>query len=126
MRLMATHRLFDPHDPEVKALFSALEVDPIYARLCARQNCFRARLSAEPWRIGIRQTMPPRSGVWPVADKHLPARKAWIAEYERTAAGFSACRYVMNIGSGVVQSKCAAVIELHDESTRAHSNLPIA
>ena len=70
LRVLATQRTFAPDDPAVAQCFAALGADPRYARMCLRQQCFRARLSAKPWRIGIADHLRPRPGVWPVAAEH--------------------------------------------------------
>ena len=52
LRVMATHQTFSADDPAVARCFAALQADPIYVLMCLRQQCFRARVSAKPWRIG--------------------------------------------------------------------------
>lgn len=126
MRVAATHRLFDPAEPAVAAFFGALAVDPIYARMCLNQNCFRARVSAKPWRIGIQHHLRPRPGVWPVAAERLPARNAWIAEYEKVASAFAACSFMESRGSGKTHLDAQAVLELHDKLCAATTASPIA
>jgi hypothetical protein len=48
MRVLAMHRTFDPEEPAVADCFHALGVDPIYARMCLNQHCFRARAAPSP------------------------------------------------------------------------------
>jgi hypothetical protein len=60
LRVLVTHRTFDPNEPEVLACFRALRVDKLYARMCRRQKCFRARVSAKPWRAGVSRFRPTR------------------------------------------------------------------
>ena len=91
LRVLATHRTFQPGEPEVGECFEELDTDPIYVRMCRNQQCFRARVSPKPWRMGIGRHLRPRPGVWPVAPDRLPQRAAWIAEYEAAAERFSAC-----------------------------------
>lgn len=127
LRVLATHQPFSAEQPEVEAFFKAIGADPQYARMCQRQNCFRARLSAKPWRIGIAAHMRPRPGVWPVNPEHLPVRKAWIAQYEAKAASFAACQFLGTLGSGVEHIDIRPVIELHDRESRALvAGLPLA
>jgi len=126
MRVMAMHRTFEPHDPEVAECFRALDVDPLYARMCLNQNCFRARVSAKPWRIGIGRHMRPRPGVWPVAAQHRAVRDRWIADYEHIAHGFSACAFIESIGSGAVNLHAKTVQELHDDLCGANTTRPMA
>jgi hypothetical protein len=125
-RVLALHRLFTPSDPEVDACFGALAVDSLYARMCRNQQCFRARLTAKPWRIGIPGRMRPRPGVWPVADERRAARDAWIADYERRAEGHAACRFVARFGSSTAHPAALAVQRLHDDACRSGTTLPLA
>jgi len=126
LRLLATHRLFDPLEAEVAVCFQALAADPVYAAMCLNQHCFRARVSAKPWRIGIGDHMKPRPGTWPVSPERLPERRAWLERYDRAATGFAACRYIESIGKGASMPAAQAVQQLHDELCQAHSKLPIA
>lgn len=118
-RLLATHAPLPPTADEVCAFFKAVGVDPMYSRLCLNQHCYRARLTAKPWRIGMTRRMGPRPGVWPVAEERRAARTAWIAEYERKAAAFASCSFLENLGSGITHPKAVAVIDVHDRECRA-------
>lgn len=127
LRAIATHRRFDPADPEVAGFFSAIGADPLYVRMCMHQRCFRARLSAKPWRIGIAGHLRPRPGVWPVRPEQLDQRHQWVAAYEPVAARFAACHHVATLGSGAVHADVQGVIALHDRESRAlRHELPLA
>jgi hypothetical protein len=118
-RTLATHQPFEADADEVRNFFAAVSADPVYVRMCTHQKCFRARLTAKPWRIGVSAHMRPRPGVWPVQPEHVAVRNAWIANYEAQAAGFAACRYLESMGSGVVHAALKSVIELHDRESGA-------
>jgi len=126
LRLLATHRPFDPIEPAVSDFFAATGADVQYVRMCRNQQCFRARVSPKPWRIGIDHHIRPRPGVWPVRPERLPQRRAWIDAYEEVAAGFASCEFVETVGSGISHPELASVVRLHDELSRATSGLPIA
>lgn len=126
VRVLAVHRTFDPHEPEVAECFRALGVDPLYARMCAIQSCFRARVSPKPWRAGITDHIRPRPGVWPVDPYWLPLRGEWVARYERAAEGYAACRFLYAAGDGPTDPAALAVQRLHDRLGRAESDLPLA
>ena len=127
LRLLVTHRPFSPDDEVVGDFFGAIGADPVYVRMCRNQKCFRARLTAKPWRIGIGEHMRPRPGVWPVRPERLADRLDWVAAYEVRAAGFAACRFLEAVGSGVVHPKVAPVVALHDAACRADdADLPLA
>ena len=115
MRVLVTQQTFSPSDPAVVECFKALGTDPIYVAMCRNQQCFRARVSAKPWRIGVKAHLKPRPGVWPIASERLSIRNAWIAEYEKAAQAFAACSFQENLGSGVIHPTVKAVQELHDE-----------
>jgi hypothetical protein len=125
-RILVMHRTFDPQEVAVIQLFRAVHVDRMYRRMCYNQKCFRARVTAKPWRIGIQRHMKPQPGIWPVAAERLLDRQRWIAEYGAAAKNFAACRFVEEIGDGPVDSKAAAVARLHDEMCRAESDFQIA
>jgi len=125
-RLLAMHRTFDPEETAVADCFAMLGADKVYARMCRNQRCFRARVSAKPWRIGIGEHLRPRPGVWPVAPDKLPLREGWVARYEAAALGHAACRFVEAMGGGAIDVKAQAVAQLHDELCRADSDQPIA
>lgn len=124
LRIMAMNRTFDPGETAVAECFRALRVDRIYARMCLRQRCFRARVTAKPWRIGI--AVRTRPGVWPVSEERIARRQAWIAEYETAAAAYSACQFLTEIGSGTRDRDAIFVQELHDTLCRATAELPLA
>jgi len=126
LRLLALQRTFSPHDPEVQELFAATGVDPVYRRMCEKQNCFRARVSAKPWRIGIADRLRPRSGAWPVPEDGQPARQVWVEHYEQAAAAYAACQFIESLGSGRIDPAARAVQQLHDELSQALLARPLA
>jgi hypothetical protein len=123
-RVLVMHRKFHAHDNEVKALFQALNTDPVYVRMCERQICFRARLSPKPWRIGMSKHIGP--GVWPIKVDYLSRREAWVREYDAASQAYAACKFVVELGNGRSDSAIDAIRRLHDEWCRAESNNPIA
>lgn len=120
LRLLATHRPYAPGDAEVAEFFDSVGTDPVYVRMCLNQHCFRARLTAKPWRIGMPGRMRPRPGVWPVSPEHAPLRAQWLAEYEVLAAQYSSCRFIEAVGSGTLHPRIAEVMVLHDRACRSH------
>lgn len=127
LRALAMHDVFEASDLAVADAFQTLGADKVYARMCRNQHCFRARLSAKPWRIGIGEHMRPQPGVWPVAPDKLALREAWIARYEQAAERYAACSYIESVGNlQATHPRALAVQQLHDEHARATSGLPIA
>jgi|688.fasta_scaffold174394_2 hypothetical protein len=126
-RLLAMHQTFDPRSEEVTQAFQALGVDPAFFRMCRVQNCFRARLTGKPWRMGITNRLKPRPGVWPIKPHHLPARQTWVENYETIAATHAACHYIESLGNTTnTHPEALAVQTWHDSLSQAHTNLPLA
>jgi hypothetical protein len=126
LRVLVMQQPFAAHDPQVKLFFDALGVDPVYARMCANQDCFRARLTPKPWRIGIGAHMRPRPGIWPVHPDRRPMRDAWIRDYEAAAGAYAACHFLESLGSGDSHPKTEIVREIHDRESQALSGRKLA
>jgi hypothetical protein len=118
-RVLATHQPFEAVSAEVLEFFTAVQADPVYVRMCRNQRCFRARLSAKPWRIGIMNHMRPGSGVWPIDAERMADRNAWVADYEARASAYAACVFMETIGSGMIHPELSPVVALHDRESRA-------
>ncbi len=128
LRVLVTHRTFDPNEPEVLECFRALGVDTRYAAMCRKQKCFRARVSPKPWRTGVHSVrrVRPRPGLWPLTPAGAAKRAAWVAEYDTACAGFASCRYLDTLGRGGVHPAARPVLELHDRLCKANTTLPLA
>ena len=125
-RVIVMHQPFLADDQRAVSFLNEIGSDPLYVKMCAHQKCFRARLTAKPWRIGIEAHMKPRPGTWPIAPIHISKRNAWIEEYESVAKSFAACSFIEDLGSGVVDPYVNKIRDLHDELSGALSGFPIA
>ena len=123
LRLLAVHNVFDPLSPQVETVFQELGADPLYARLCKVQECFRARLSPKPWRCG--SVKPPAGWPWSDADSEQAYRK-WERDYQRESAQYATCLFVGLIGNETVHPDVQPLIAFHDKETRATMDLPLA
>jgi hypothetical protein len=113
LRVLLLDRLLDPRGPEARAHLRALGADPLYARLCHVQGCFRARLTPKARRVGMRRI--PHE--WPAAgEAERDDRERWIAEYRERCRGYGACRLLAELGSGPVVDEAARVRDLHDRA----------
>ena len=122
-RLLATDRLYTPGSSESESLMRQVGADPAFIQLCRIQDSFRARLTPKPWRIG--KPAPP--GDFPREDaKQQRAFEEWLQAYDRAAGSKATCQFVETIGTGAIHSDLAHIVQLHDERTRATSNLPLA
>ena len=110
VRLLFTDQSYDPASQEAQHIMAALGVVERYARLCASQGTFRARLTPKPWRIGI--SNPPARFPKDPADRRLIA--SWSNSYEIASIPYATTHFLGTIGSGVVDALIAPVVEHHD------------
>jgi hypothetical protein len=119
-RYLCTSGPHDPRSPATQRLLSDLGADPRFIVLCRGQNCFRARLTPKPWRIGMRFF-------------HLyPGQKLSRRELEshlKKAGSYATAAFSGEIGAPPRQSahpEIEAVSYYHDAWTAAHSGRPLA
>ena len=124
-RVLAMHKTFAPDSQEAQNFMKAIRGDPLYALMCRNQNCFRARISPKPWRIGMPHIRP-RPGVWPIRQERMPDRHSWVQRYDAKAKGFASCRYLKSLGTGRSIRQCESVRSVHDGKCKADSSLPLA
>ncbi|MCG3873931.1 hypothetical protein, partial [Psychrobacter sp. Ps7] len=110
-RIIATHDIISPSDNVVTEWFEYFHADANYVRLCQAQQCFRARLTAKPWRMSEVENKKlakdiPAKDFWFGSENtdidssieqrqdELKARKQWIVDYDRFTQGYRACHYV--------------------------------
>ena len=124
-RVLAMHQTFEPGSEEAIRLLQALNADPLYVRMCNNQHCFRARVSPKPWRIGM-ERLGPRPGIWPIRSERMPARAQWVRNYNKLAEPYAACRFMRSLGNGSTVMKTRQVQSLHDQLSRADTDLKTA
>lgn len=125
LRILFTHQTFSPQNTEIKKFFNTFRVDPLYSLMCKNQQCFRARLTPKPWRIGLKAMNP--HDQWPVVNyQQLQTRNDWIQTYQTKTKNYAACHFIKSFGNPVIDNKIMKVIELHDHFCKALSYLPIA
>lgn len=121
-RAMATSRLFDVNDPITTILLEKMKSDGLYVVLCKRQQCFRARLTPKPFRIGFKY--PPSS--FPYRDEAAVAEaKRWQSDYDEASKKFSTCAFVAQIGNPHVDEDVDSILQLHDHFA-CNADLPLA
>lgn len=125
LRIIVTHAAWNTQSPEVKTLFHELDVDPVYALLCEKQQCFRARVSAKPWRMDM-SGLSSLERRWPTLPEYLPARTAWCERYTQKAEQFAACRFLQQLGPSMLCAEAQAFVSWHDNASKAHTVLPLA
>ena len=113
-RALVTHQPYDPAGDASRQLLQAFDADKLYAKLCQAQQCYRARLTPKPWRIGM--DLPPK--VFPfTSPAKQRAYEQWDGVYESRCQGFAACEAVSDEpwGNPVVDPAIAPVLAMHDE-----------
>jgi hypothetical protein len=121
-RVLRTDASVAADSPEAEALLRELGNDRLYAALCKRQQCFRARLGPKPWRAHL--PLPP--GTFPREGVKEAEFAIWLARYEIASAQHAACRYVESLGEARVAESLRPLVAAHDEACGALSERPLA
>lgn len=125
LRVIVSHAALRPESAEAQTLFTQLEVDPLYALLCQKQKCFRARVSGKPWRMAL-SGLSTSERRWPIPKEHQVSRQQWVDRYESAAQKFAACRFLEQHGPSLFCTEAQAFIHWHDEASKAHSTYSLA
>jgi hypothetical protein len=123
LRLLATQGTMEADAPATDKIFEALGTDPLYRKLCKNQKCFRARLTPKPWRCESACGKPPR---WPWGVGGEEDFRIWETTYNKDSANWATCAFVSQIGNSTIHPEVQSVIQLHDDTTRVGSDLPLA
>ena len=123
LRLLFTDRLHEPTSPETLAILTDLRSDPMYVTLTVRQESFRARLTAKPWRCGCPR--PPNSFPWENAEAERQYR-LWEKQYSDAEAPFRACELLREFGTMAELPAVRLVVAAHDKLARIDADAPLA
>lgn len=119
IRAIVTGRTCPPRSQDTRKLLRGLNADHLYTLLCAKQGCFRARLTPKPHRMKCAT----HRVVFPRLDGRTEyAFQRWLAEYEAKRPEFAVCRFIDTIGAGGSNP----VIDYHDRLTGAFSDRKLA
>ncbi len=118
-RVIVLGKNFDPQDRATLDMMNEFNCDKLYATLCKKQACFRARLTPKPRRIKMEsyKVRYPREGM-------DGAFESWLQKYESASRHYSVCRFVEQIGVSAVGTTEA--VRIHDELTGATARQPLA
>ena len=117
-RVIVTGGNFEARSRETQSLMKDFNVDPLYASICRKQGCFRARLTPKPWRMKMKayKVRYPREDV----DSQF---NEWLRAYEQASRNFRVCKFIEQAGAG---SGMSEAVRLHDEMTGANLHLSLA
>ncbi len=110
-RVMLTGNGLAPDSPRMHDICRALHADPLYENLCSRQQCWRARLTPKPYRVGVPGYPRPVDS----ESVNTPEAQDWLQRYESACRGKCVCRLVEIVGRKVQ----SPIVELHDRMTAA-------
>ncbi|MDD1780341.1 hypothetical protein LRP49_03915 [Enterovibrio sp. ZSDZ35] len=113
IRFILTNQSYSPSDTSLLDMFKALNVDPLYIQLCKRQQCFRARLSPKPWRIGLLR--PASYYPFETLDDERASRD-WVREYDATSKAYSVVEHIGSFGDAHVLEEVQKLIDIHDKA----------
>ena len=123
LRVLVTNHLFDPAASSTQTILAAMGCDPLYVKLCRSQQCFRARLTPKPFRIGV-DNPKVRHIASTEAEKNAIA--TWSADYQTRSAQFGVCELAVQHNRVSAHPSIAPIIALHDQSCRVGSGLALA
>ena len=118
-RCAIVNRPILPGTRESDQLLSSFEADPLYARLCQNQECYRVRLTPKHWRCNAEY--PPHRYPWE-SEAHEKRYRQWQAAYEQQCESYATCRFIEEIGRHGVADQLKPLIDLHDQVTRAEAD----
>jgi hypothetical protein len=118
IRVIVSGRLFDPRSPQTATFMRSCNADWLYATLCRKQACFRARLTPKPYRMKLRA----HRVVYPRDAAQEAELRAWLPGYEAASERYASCRFLRTLG---VDAQ-SPIIDYHDRMTGARSGRPLA
>lgn len=124
LRYLFVSPAMDPMRALHEPVYEQLGCDPLYRKLCVAQNCFRARLTPKPWRIGV-----PTPWAWRVdrLESDPTYYDRWHKGYLAKAGNYAACSYIDSFGEPDAPDEVTArLIAIHDERSGAQSGLALA
>jgi hypothetical protein len=118
IRVFVLGEAMDSNSATALKIFKELRCDPLYALLCRKQKCYRARLTPKPSRMKLKATKI----LYP-KEEDLAQKSDWIQRYEQMSQKFSVCNFISQIGPSVETNP---IVMLHDKMTGAFDQLPLA
>ncbi|MCL4527916.1 MAG: hypothetical protein M1282_00695 [Chloroflexi bacterium] len=117
-RVIVLGKEFAPHDSATLSMMREFNCDPLYASICRKQNCFRARLTPKPYRMNMKayKVQYPRDG------EDVEFQK-WLQNYEYQSRNFSTCKFIEHVGASHAVTEA---VRVHDDITGTTVNLQLA
>lgn len=112
LRFVITNTLFD-NQQVISQIFKALNVDPLYAKLCKTQSCFRARLTPKPWRVGL--IYPDPASRFPRNNSNQEIFSSWLREYDYKSRSYSVVKEIAQFGNQPILADIKTILSIHDK-----------
>jgi hypothetical protein len=100
-----------------------IDADPIYTMLCAQQNCYRARLTPKPARIGLRSVRSfqlNKEGLGGEFARGEEVVKRDLDAYYLAARGYRTCILIQRLGGHKELDEFQELLRIHDKKTGVH------
>jgi hypothetical protein len=117
-RVLVLGRDFSAKSHEADSIMKDFNADKLYATLCQKQDCFRARLTPKPSRAKVKKYRV----IYPRDAEQEAAFNEWVKDYDYASARYSSCKFIKSIGGDMR----GPVVEYHDRMTRAYEGLSLA
>ncbi|MCC5848783.1 MAG: hypothetical protein JJU29_11890 [Verrucomicrobia bacterium] len=123
LRLLFTDKLYEPAAEETARIFTELGADPLYMKLTEKQECFRARLTAKPWRC-----QSPRPPVTFPREKEDDERlhRDWLQAYNQHSQNYKVCDWLEAFGTTAENPEITAIVNFHDQAVQTTATKPLA
>ena len=108
-RLLVTSQSAPPADREVSRLMTEFKADKLYSTLCRKHDCYRARLTPKPFRIGAK--IP----VMTAMNIDTCESQDWIKSYEAKSGQYAICKLIQENENPPVNDLICEVKELHEK-----------
>jgi hypothetical protein len=123
LRFVIVNKYVNPKSSEMERLFDLFETDQLYRKLCINQECYRARLTPKRWRCGIFDA-PPNRFPWENAAEENRYRE-WEKNYEAIIESYATCKFITQWGTAKGSELQEKILDLHDQITKATTDLPL-
>jgi hypothetical protein len=110
LRVVILNELFKNKFDVASSIFSDLEVDTLFSRLCKAQSCYRARLTPKPWRMGMERP----GSRFPRGAADQADFQKWLNGYESSHRAFSTARHLETFGGATPHTDVMSVLMTHD------------
>ncbi|PKL41707.1 MAG: hypothetical protein CVV41_17380 [Candidatus Riflebacteria bacterium HGW-Riflebacteria-1] len=119
IRMIMVGQYLSPSSQSFEQFSREINADPLYTMLCARQSCYRARLTPKPHRLHIDRL----KFTCPLPDDVEGKYDEWLANYQDQSKNYTVCRLLEVLGTRISEDP---IIDFHDRVCCSDISLPLA